>query len=199
MKVEKFILHPLDDAINWQHLNIHYQKIIHISNWWRWRWWWRWEYRIFIEIYENESLKVLPYVEETTKLSKKEPIKKSANKPKIASIFPGASISKKEPSKISDNKPKRLYNFPGAPTLFINKAIKIYVFYRPWNQHFTIWVIYMHQNKSLGVGKSLFCTFIIKDECNSSVILFWYIKNKTKKKTQLSYWVMAYIRAIWYI
>ena len=45
--------------------------------------------------FENELLKVLPYVEETTKLPKKKPIKKSAKKPKSALIIPGASISKK--------------------------------------------------------------------------------------------------------
>ena len=44
---------------------------------------------------ENEPLKVLPYVEEMTKLPKKEPIKKSAKKPKSALIIPSASISKK--------------------------------------------------------------------------------------------------------
>ena len=45
--------------------------------------------------YENEPLKILPYVEETTKLLKKEPSKKSAKKPSSALIIPSASISKK--------------------------------------------------------------------------------------------------------
>ena len=49
--------------------------------------------------YETESLNVLPYIEETIKLSKKEPSKKSANKPKNELIVPVASISKKEPRK----------------------------------------------------------------------------------------------------
>ena len=44
---------------------------------------------------ENETLKLLPYVEETTKLSKKEPSKKSSKKPKSELTVPGASISKK--------------------------------------------------------------------------------------------------------
>ena len=41
---------------------------------------------------ENEPLKVLTYVEETTKLLKKEPLKKSAKKPKISLIVPGEPI-----------------------------------------------------------------------------------------------------------
>ena len=45
--------------------------------------------------FDNELLKVFPYVEEMTKLLKKEPIKKSTKKPKSALIVPVASILKK--------------------------------------------------------------------------------------------------------
>ena len=57
-----------------------------------------------------------------TKLSKKEPINKSAKKPKGALIVPGASISKKKPSKKSSKKPNLLYIFPGAPTLLYQQG-----------------------------------------------------------------------------
>ena len=40
---------------------------------------------------------------------------------------------------------------------------------------------------------------IIKARCNSAVIFLWDITEKKTKKTQLSYWGMAYIHAIWYI
>ena len=71
---------------------------------------------------ENEPLKVLTYVEETTKLSKKETNKKSSNKPKSELIVPGASTSKKEPSKKSAKTPKHLYIVPGAPILLYQRG-----------------------------------------------------------------------------
>ena len=57
---------------------------------------------------ENEPLKVLPHVEETKKLSKKEPRKKAVKKPKSSLIIPSTSISKKKPIKKPANKQKRL-------------------------------------------------------------------------------------------
>ena len=78
----------------------------------------------------------------------------------------------------------------------IRKEIIIHIFYRPWHQHCITWVVNMRHNISLGVSKSIFWKFRIKVECTSAMIFFWYI---TKKKTQLSYWVMEYIHAIWYI
>ena len=71
---------------------------------------------------ENEPFKSLPHVQETTKLLKKEPRKKSAKKPKSSLIVPGASISKKEPSEKSAKKPKRLYIVPGEPTLLYQQG-----------------------------------------------------------------------------
>ena len=97
------------------------KSFISVSLWW-WRLWQRWEYRIFIGKYENELLKVFPYVEETTKLPKKEPSNKSAKKSKSELILTGVYISKKVPSKKFFKKPKHLYIVPGVPTLFYQQS-----------------------------------------------------------------------------
>ena len=69
---------------------------------------------------------------------------------------------------------------------YINKAIRIRVFYRPWNKYCIIWVMDMCHNISSGVIKSIFCKLRIKVECNSAVIFLWDItKKKTKKDSIL--------------
>ena len=114
-------------------------------------------------------------------------------------MFPGESISKKKPSKRSE---KRQF----AYTLFLmhlpysnSKAIRIHVLYHPWHRYFIIWMMNMRQNISSRVSKNLFWKFMIKVGCTSAVIFLWGITEKKRKKAKLSYWVMAYIHAIWYI
>ena len=63
----------------------------------------------------------------------------------------------------------------------INKEIIVNEFYCPWHQHWTIWVMDMRHNISLGVSKSLFWKFRIKDKWNSAVIFLW---DTTKKKEE---------------
>ena len=130
-------------------------------------------------------MKLLSYVEEMTKLLKKETSKKSANKPKSLLIFPGASISKKELRNKLANKLNRLYIFLVHLPYYMNKSIIIHVFYCPWCQHCIIWVMDMRRNKSSGVRIIIFWKFIIKDECNYSVIFFWDITNKKTKKDSI--------------
>ena len=79
----------------------------------------------------------------------------------------------------------------------INKEIRIHVFYCPWHPHFIKCVMDMSQNISSGISKSLFRKFRIKVKCTSAVIFLWDITKN--KKTQLSYWGISYIHAIWYI
>ena len=76
----------------------------------------------------------------------------------------------------------------------INTEIIIHVFYHPWHQHCIIWVMNMRHNISSRVSKSIFWRFRIKFKFISAVIFLWDITN-----TQLSYFKMAYIHAIWYI
>ena len=63
----------------------------------------------------------------------------------------------------------------------INKAIRICVFYCPSYHHCIIWVKDMRQNISSGVSKSIFWGFIMKVECNYSVILLWDTTKKNEK------------------
>ena len=81
----------------------------------------------------------------------------------------------------------------------INKAIRIHVFYHPWNQNFIIYVMNMHHNISSGVSKNVFFKSIIDFGYPSAVIFLWGVTKKERKKKQIPYWGMLYIHAIWYI
>ena len=102
-------------------------------------------------------------------------------------MVPGEYISNKEPSKIPEKKQCAYKLFLVHLPYSINKAILIHVFYRPWYQHYIIWVIYMHNNISSGVSKSIFWQFRIKSKCNYDVIFLWDITKKKRKNTQLLY------------
>ena len=80
----------------------------------------------------------------------------------------------------------------------INKSIRINVLYHPWYQHCIIWVMSMRKNISSSVCQNLFWEYIIKVGCTSAVIFLWEITEKKRKKTKLSYLVMAFIYAILY-
>ena len=66
----------------------------------------------------------------------------------------------------------------------INKAIRIYVLYHPWNHHFIILAMNMHQHIPSNASKNPFWKFIIKVGCTSVVIFLWGISNKKRKHTK---------------
>ena len=63
----------------------------------------------------------------------------------------------------------------------INKEIIINVFYRPWHQHYIIWVMDMRRNIKSGVSKSVFRRFRIRVKFTSALIFFWDITKKNVK------------------
>ena len=65
---------------------------------------------------------------------------------------------------------------------YINKAIRIHVFYHPCHQYCIIWVMHMRQNISSGMRKSVVWKSTIKVRCTSDVIFLWDITKKKPKK-----------------
>ena len=90
-----------------------------------------------------------------------------------ASLCLGESNKKEEPSKISDNNKNDYVLFLVHLPYFFHKATIIHVFFHTWHKHCIIWVMNLRHNISSGVIKSLFLSFIINVECNSSVIFVW--------------------------
>ena len=66
---------------------------------------------------------------------------------------------------------KKEERIPNGPTINIHKASRIHVLYQPWHRHCILWDMNLRQIISSDVSKSLFLSFIVKVECNSTVIL----------------------------
>ena len=81
---------------------------------------------------------------------------KYEEKRKNTLIVPGESISKKELRKVSEKKKCAYTFFLVHLPYYINKAIRINIFYCPWHKYFIIWVMDMRQNISSEVSKGLF-------------------------------------------